>query len=44
MDIYWRDTCVCPTEEEYKRMVKQSESACSVVYGGFCMLCHDCVL
>jgi geranylgeranyl diphosphate synthase type 3 len=23
IDIYWRDTCVCPTEEEYKRMVKQ---------------------
>ncbi|XP_062519687.1 geranylgeranyl pyrophosphate synthase-like [Corticium candelabrum] len=23
MDIYWRDACICPTEDEYKRMVKQ---------------------
>jgi len=21
MDLYWRDTGVCPTEEEYTRMV-----------------------
>ena len=23
-DIYWRDNYVCPTEDEYKTMVKQS--------------------
>lgn len=26
MDIYWRDSNVCPTEEEYKQMVIQSEN------------------
>jgi geranylgeranyl diphosphate synthase type 3 len=25
MDIYWRDACICPTEEEYQRMVLRSE-------------------
>jgi geranylgeranyl pyrophosphate synthase len=25
MDIYWRDQNVCPTEEEYIHMVKQSK-------------------
>lgn len=25
MDIYWRDACICPTEDEYKKMVNQSE-------------------
>jgi hypothetical protein len=24
MDIYWRDTVHCPTEEQYRRMVMQS--------------------
>ncbi|XP_062502734.1 uncharacterized protein LOC134179793 isoform X2 [Corticium candelabrum] len=23
MDIYWRDACICPIEDDYKRMVKQ---------------------
>ncbi len=25
MDIYWRDTYQCPTEEEYKQMVINSK-------------------
>ena len=28
-DIYWRDSYLCPTEEEYREMVRQSEQ-CSV--------------
>ena len=24
-DIYWRDSYICPTEEEYMEMVRQSE-------------------
>ena len=24
-DIYWRDSYLCPTEEEYREMVRQSE-------------------
>ena len=24
MDIYWRDSFTCPTEEEYKEMVRKS--------------------
>ena len=23
MDIYWRDAFICPTEDEYRKMVKQ---------------------
>lgn len=25
MDIYWRDSFTCPTEEEYKEMVRKSK-------------------
>lgn len=25
MDIYWRDSYTCPSEEEYKLMVKRSK-------------------
>jgi geranylgeranyl diphosphate synthase type 3 len=24
MDIYWRDSCQCPSEEDYKEMVLRS--------------------
>jgi len=26
MDIYWRDSYICPSEEQYKLMVKRSMS------------------
>jgi geranylgeranyl diphosphate synthase type 3 len=25
MEIYWRDNCICPSEEEYLQMVKRSK-------------------
>ena len=25
MDIYWRDSYTCPTEDEYREMVKRSK-------------------
>ena len=31
-DIYWRDSYICPTEEEYVMMVKQSEMMSSQAY------------
>ena len=37
-DIYWRDSMVCPTEEEYIEMVRQSEWwASNGVSGGHLM-------
>jgi Polyprenyl synthetase len=32
MDIYWRDSFQCPTEEEYKKMVIQSTLHLSLGY------------
>ena len=31
-DIYWRDCYICPTEEEYMEMVRQSKSSLSGWY------------
>jgi hypothetical protein len=31
LDIFWRDSVQCPTEDDYKRMVLQSKNG---------MLCH----
>ena len=31
-DIYWRDNHLCPTEEEYFTMVKQSTSVIVYIY------------
>ena len=30
-DIYWRDSYICPTEEEYMEMVRQSKLSCVFV-------------
>ena len=29
MDIFWRDSYICPTEEEYKEMVLKSRDGSS---------------
>jgi geranylgeranyl diphosphate synthase type 3 len=26
IEIYWRDNCICPSEEEYLEMVKRSKN------------------
>ena len=39
-DIYWRDNYICPTEEEYMEMVRQSTYINLVII--FLKLCCDC--
>ena len=40
-DIYWRDSFICPTEEEYMEMVRQSKLLATPTYPALiCTMLH----
>ena len=42
LDIYWRDHCACPTEEEYRAMVIHSFVLASFPFVHFCVVPKKC--
>ena len=44
MDIHWRDSYTCPTEEQYKLMVKQSKFPVILAVVAKVVVCIYCVI